>query len=454
MSQQRDELGLRSAVLARRYLTTSAHTRCGPRRSRLFGAALGLLVAVGPPGLAEAQETHHPVAGKLLRVKSTHEGVEAVFVSTDPAWPFPPIGSVDDPRLPSSDLYLELYSSAQGIVRMTVPNFPGNPNWKVEVVGADSYEYRSPDPSGFDIGHMKLVEGRRIRIRTLVNLPAGARLGTVAVRVRTGSLWSCALFDEGSIRRDDGRFRATNAPASALADCEETTLVAAISPGCGTTAFGPSCDAVCPDGGVCAPTSTSSECRCVNPTQPCGATSPLCGGECGPGEQCFPMDDLIPGAINACACAPAGSPPCGATGQSCDAGPCPEGLECGIIPPITPIYDSSCGCIDPAATCGPSFGSCPPDLECVFFPPGAGGSWSCLPMFCGGGSYPTCGGACGGGRSCVPLSLQGSGFCVCATPSLSCDDLACGEGLFCPSGEVCTVTPTGGGPPDCSCEPL
>jgi hypothetical protein len=422
------------------------------RRAGIAAKFLGVVLVAGLPGLAAAQVTHHPISAKLLKVKTTQNGVEAVFVSTDPAWPFPVIGSADDPRLPTSDIYFEVYSAAQGVVRITAPNFPGNPNWKVETKGPDSYDYRSPVPSVFDIGHAKLVEGRRLRIRTLLNFPVGARLGKVAVRFQTGSLWSCALFDEASIRRDDGRFRAMNAPAPAFADCEEATLQAAITPGC-ATASAPTCDSVCPDGGVCAPDAFGSDCRCVNPTQPCGETAPICGGECGPGEQCYPFDDWIPGPINGCACAPTGSPPCGASGQSCDMGPCPDGLECGTIPPITPTYEPSCGCVDPAATCGPGFGTCPPDLQCMFFPPGGGGSWSCLPIFCGG-AYPTCGGSCGGGRSCVPLDVQGSGFCVCATPSLSCDDLACGEGLFCPSGEVCTFTPGGSGPPDCSCEPL
>jgi hypothetical protein len=432
-------------------LTTRSRHGGSPRRSRILSAALGFLAAFAVPSLALAQVTHHPISAKLLKVKSTQNGVEAVFVSNDPARPFPAIGSVDDPRLRTSDIYFEVYSAAQGVVRITAPNFPGNPNWKVETTGPDSYDYRSPVPSVFDIGHAKLVEGRRLRIRTLLNFPVGARLGTVAVRVRTGSLWSCALFDAASIGRDDGRFRAMNAPAPAFADCEDATLQAAIMPGC-SSASSPSCDATCPDGGLCVPDDIGGSCRCVNLTQPCGATEPICGGECGPGERCYPIDDFIPGSINGCACAPVGSPPCGASGQTCEAGRCPEGLECGVVPAITPIYESSCGCIDPSATCGPGFGTCPPDLQCTFFPPGAGGSWSCLPTFCGG-SYPICGGSCGGGRSCVPLDLHGSGFCVCATPSLSCDDLACGEGLFCPSGEVCTVA-SAGGTQECSCEPL
>ena len=410
-----------------------------------------IAVAVALPGLAPAQVTHHPIAAKLLRVKATPSGVEAVFVSTDPAWPFPAIGSADDPRLVTSDILFEVYSAAQGVVRITVPNFPDNPNWKVKTKGLDSYDYRSPVPRLFEIEHAKLVEGRRLRIRTLLYFPIGARLGKVAVRVRTGSLWSCALFDEASIRRDDGRFRAMNAPAPALADCEEATLWAAISPGC-STASGPSCDATCPDGGICAPDDGSASCRCVHPTQPCGATDPICGGECGRGEQCYPIDDSIPGSINACACAPVGAPPCGASGQSCDAGGCPEGLECDFVPPARPQLDGSCGCIDPTATCGPGFGTCPGDLACVLFPPGAGGTLVCFPAFCGG-SYPTCGGTCGDGRSCVPLDADGSGFCVCATPSRSCEGLTCGEGFTCPSGEVCTVA-SAGGTLDCSCASL
>jgi hypothetical protein len=76
------------------------------------------------------------------------------------------------------------------------------------------------------------------------------------------------------------------------------------------------------------------------------------------------------------------------------------------------------------------------------------GFWTCLPAFCGG-TFPTCGGTCGGGKTCVPVeSVGGPELCVCATPSLSCGEGTCEGGLTCPSGKACTIDGEA-----CSCEP-
>jgi hypothetical protein len=448
MSERRGPHLRRRQLLLRGCLTPAPRSVRALRGPRALLAALLGVLAVALPSVAPAQ-VDQPISAKVLKVKEMSGGAQVIFVSTDPAVPFPAVGTDDDPATGSpGGMIIDVFSSTQGLASASAPAGLANPGWKVSTSGADAYHYRTPLAGLFAIRNATLVEGKRLRVRAQLNFAIAAPLGTVAVRVRTGSLRSCALFEGASVVRDDTRFVGKNAPAPALADCADDTLLAAISPGCSTSGA-PVCDATCPDGGICAPDAFGSSCRCVYPTQPCGTTAPVCGGACGPGEQCYPIDDFIPGSINACACAPIGAPPCGTSGQTCDTGGCPDGLECTGIPPITPTYEAACGCVDPTATCGPGFGTCPPDLECIFFPPGGGGSYSCLPTFCGA-TYPTCGGTCGDGRSCVPLEVQGSGFCVCATPSLSCEDLACGEGLFCPSGEVCRVA---GGPPTCSCEP-
>src|SRR4029077_13275620 len=167
-----------------------------------------------------------------------------------------------------------------------------------------------------------------------------------AVRVRTGSLRSCALFDGTSVQRDgESRFVAMDAAAPALADCSDETLALALDAGCALAEW-PGCDATCPDGGVCTPEVIGGPCRCVYPTQPCGTTAPLCSGECPAGEQCYPMDGFIPGPVDSCACGQIGEPPCGASGQSCDSGGCPDGLVCGTVPKVG-IYDSYCNCMNP-----------------------------------------------------------------------------------------------------------
>lgn len=416
----------------------------------VFAAALGFLVAA-LPSLALALD--QPISGKLLKIKPTSEGVEVTFVSTDPAVPFPAIGSPDDPELNLTSIRFAIFSAAQGAGDVTTPHRTDDPDWTVKVSRrADSYKYRNSSPALFEISDVTFVEGKRLRIRAPLIFPAGARFEKVAVLVVTGSLRSCALFDVESIRRDDGRFLGKNAPAPALVDCSDATLKAAISPGCSTS--WPTCDATCSDGGVCV--SESDRCRCVHPTQPCGGSSPICGGGCRRGEECYPIDGFIVGSINSCACAPTGQPPCGTSGLGCDAGGCPEGLECQLLPAINPNHDAFCSCIDPEQACGGSqFGTCPPDFRCERFPPSSeGGPFACVPNVtpCGGG-YPTCGGACMDGKSCVPVLADGTGVCVCATPGFSCDGLTCG-GLTCPSGEVCAVTGTVSGPLGCSCEPL
>jgi hypothetical protein len=295
-----------------------------------------------------------------------------------------------------------------------------------------------------------LVRGRRLRIRGDAGLALDAALGAVAIRVTTGSLRSCAVFDGESIRRDvAGTFFARDTSVPALLDCTDTTLLSAIGFGCGEAAW-PVCDDTCPGDGVCTSDVLGGSCRCVFPTQPCGGTAPACNGECPAGEQCFEIDDFIPGPVNACACAPVGEPPCGATGQACDVGGCPAGHECDLIPGAG-IYDSQCVCVEPDATCGPGYGDCPPDLECAFVGPGAGGNYQCVPILCGT-NYPACDSDCSGGRECVPLAIGAGQLCVCATPTLSCDDGGSCGGFTCPAGHVCTIESSSGAT-TCSCEP-
>lgn len=404
---------------------------------------------------SSARAADQPISGRLVKLKSSAGGAQLAFVSEDPAIPFPAIGSADDPASGSpGGIVVEVFTAAEPTDFLSAPAGLGSPGWKASQYGIDSYRYRNS--AGVSVSRLRkvaLTESGRLRIRADAGLTLAAPPGAVAIRVTTGSLRSCAVFAGASVRRDvAGTFVARGAPAPAVPDCDDATLATAVGVPCGDAAW-PECGGACPEGGTCAGESIGGPCRCIFPTQPCGETAPLCHGQCPAGEQCYQMDDFIPGSINACACAPTGEPPCGATGQACNAGNCPAGLACDSIPGFG-IYEGQCSCVDPSATCGPGYGSCPPDFECTFFPPGAGGTWSCLPTVCGG-TYPTCGGTCADGRACVPLDASSIQLCVCATPSLSCDEgLACGEGLTCPAGEACTLVPNPLGPPSCSCEPF
>jgi hypothetical protein len=394
-----------------------------------------------------------PISGRTVKLKSTASGPQLVFVSDDPAAPFPAIGSPDDPASGErGGMVVEVFSRAEGPRTATAPPGIGNPGWKVFAGRTDAYRYRNA--GGVAVSRVRkalLAEGRRLRVRADAGLGLAMPLGAVAIRVTTGFLRSCALFDAGSVRRDvAGAFFATGAPAPPLPDCSDESLLGALGFDCGASGV-PACDGSCPADGTCvADVAGGGVCKCVFSSQPCGgANAPLCNGECPAGEQCYAMDNFIPGAVNDCRCAPVGEPPCGATGV-CGGG-CPDELECASIPGFG-IYDPECTCLEPDQRCGPGFGDCPPDLVCSPLP-GASG-FSCIPIFCGGTSPGRCDAACSDGRVCVPLDVAGVHLCVCATPSLSCDEgLACGEGLACPEGEVCTLATSGSGPPTCSCEP-
>jgi hypothetical protein len=56
-------------------------------------------------------------------------------------------------------------------------------------------------------------------------VPLAVPEGAVGIRVRAGSLRTCALFDVPTVRRDQpGRFVASGALAAAVPDCRDTTL--------------------------------------------------------------------------------------------------------------------------------------------------------------------------------------------------------------------------------------
>ncbi len=44
------------------------------------------------------------------------------------------------------------------------------------------------------------------------------------------------------------------------------------------------------------------QCGCIGPPAPCGDTSPLCGGDCPSGTQCFPTNPVPPSCSGGCEC--------------------------------------------------------------------------------------------------------------------------------------------------------
>lgn len=412
----------------------------GSRRCTGGAMLAGCLLALvyGPAAFA----ADLPISARLLSIRAHPAGAEVKFASKDPAFPFPNVGSPGDPAITGLDV--EILTAGEGAATLRASPGTGTPGWTLGgSVGTYRYRTGGPARSG-EIQRVLLRSARVLRAHGRVGLPMETPAGSAAIRVHMGLLRACALFAGPSVRKDNpGRFVGRGAQASALSDCSDQTILAALGFDC-SSSYGIVCGGSCPGGGVCAPDVVGGPCRCNFQTQPCGGTAPVCNGACPTGEQCWSINGFIPGPSDQCLCAPTGTPPCGTSGLSCTEGTCPDGLVCGGQPGIG-FYDPHCACVEPDAPCGPRFGVCPPDMQCVPFAPL---EFGCAPIFCDDG-YPSCGGACGPDHSCVPLDLEGQGFCVCASNEGSCDAPLCDTGLFCPPGEACTVS---GG--SCDCAPL
>lgn len=101
---------------------------------------------------------------------------------------------------------------------------------------------------------------------------------------------------------------------------------------------------------------------------------------------------------------------------------------------------------DAPPRCGPDgFGVCPEPFFCAILPPEP--TYFCAPTFCSGGTYPSCGGTCGNGWECKPVSIgAGTEYCLCSPPAAPCNAV-CG-GFDCPGNDICTFDPASG---DCGC---
>jgi hypothetical protein len=343
---------------------------------------------------------------------------------------------------------VEIFTQSELTQTLNAPSGIGNPGWKIlGAPGVEAYVYRSTAPS---LRRMVLRDDKTLRIVSYDSgIPLTAPLGGVALRLRTGTLRNCAVFPASTVSRDvPGLFVAGDSSGSVLTDCSDASLLAALSLGCAGKGDYPTCGGACPAGSTCG-AGPGNACTCVAGPEPCGNTEPSCNGACPSGKECVPIFDDSPNYAS-CVCTPTGVTPCGAVEPTmCDngVGACPPDTTCQEYRVDVGIY--ICGCFDPNRPCGNGPGYCPPDSVCDGVPTGMG-QYTCYPTFCTG-PYPTCGGTCGGGRNCVPVTLpESGGICVCAAPENECEGQMCG-GFSCPVGEACTPDI---GTTACTCEPL
>jgi hypothetical protein len=356
-----------------------------------------VLLAAGPVWALD-----HPVdAVKLvLRRTKSHERLD--FVTRDPSFLFPAVGSADDPVTGTpGGAVVELFSLAEGSAATDVPAV----GWSLRTKGLPRYRFRNPDApgGGSAIRRMEVRQGKTIRIQGRATLlPLAGPQGALAIRITTGSLRTCARFEGDAIKRDDAdRFIGRGALAAVLADCDDLTLRPPVC-GDGVAEGGEACDGA--DDGAC-PGLCQADCSCP---------SPVCGDGVvnQPTERCD-------GSLGSCIVD---------VGQGFD----PVGCS------------ADCQCCSGSSLCYLTIPSvlycCDPDKYCRYTGPGAFGE--CVSLLCN--TTADCLGAetCVDGRCCVPHGA----FCIFGGFSPPCcvaTDICAGQvpasKCCAPAGQACTV---------------
>ncbi len=353
----------------------------------------------------------YPVSAKKLSIKSKNGKQKLVLVIKDAGVGFPEALSVDDPRAVSMDL--ELFSGSGDHGTLSMPDS----GWDLR---KDSWLFQNRQaPAGISpVRAVRLTKGKRLKIvsRGAGLLPTGS-IQWAALRLVSGNVRTCVVFDESTVRHDDVfRFSARRADSSNLPDCSDDSLGVR----CTFNAVTWDCVGTCSGSAVCALTDPLGQvCSCVDPADSCGGTAPVCNGTCSAGETCTSFGSAI---TPSCGCIPDGATVCGGTPGVCG-GTCPLGKVCATVFDLPSLGgDSFCTCGAPG-DCGTTGVECAPGFGCALIPPG---TTLCAPVGCPGSwSYPTCGGDCGVGATCTPVDVIGFKTCVCSPAAIGC--AACAE---------------------------
>jgi hypothetical protein len=303
-------------------------------------------------------------AAKITLLRSASGKEKLVFIAKDPSFLFPAIGSADDPGTgsPGGALF-EIASTAEPSgASFLAPVGVGRPGWHSKDAPHDSHTYSNPDaaPGPTALSTVLLRQGKRIKVKARgVGLALSGPQGFVGVRITTGTLRNCVLFDGPTIKKDEaGRFIAANAVATSLGDCSNL-----VPPGPPTTSSSSTT--------VTTTTSTTSTSVIFDPCV-AGSGFPTCDGSCDVDETCQATFDVFSTpSSTSCLCYPAGVTACAQSAYPSCGGACSGGGVCQAVRDVQQNF-VVCGCVDPSVQCftpaGPgscTLGTCPPGSACL-----------------------------------------------------------------------------------------
>jgi cysteine-rich repeat protein len=166
--------------------------------------------------------TDQPISGLKAVLKRAPSGSEkAVFVSKDAGFLFPTPNGANDPRTVGA--VVELLSGNEGNATFTLPES----NWQPNNAGTAFKFVNKFAPSGpSPVKVSVLKQGKVLKVVARDSgLPLDTTVDRLAVRVRTGLVRNCALFESGTVIRDEAnKFIAKKAPAPAIPDCSDASL--------------------------------------------------------------------------------------------------------------------------------------------------------------------------------------------------------------------------------------
>jgi hypothetical protein len=189
-----------------------------------------VLAVVACQAATVAWAVDYPISGSKIALKFSASGRRSLtFVSKSKNMPFPAVGSADNPATGTpGGVRIDLFSGTEGQVTFNIPRGINKPGWSVGTGTVGQYKYVNPTaPGGTSIAKLVLLkQGRLLKIATKhVPLELVYPQQRMGIRITMGTTRACAMFLPSTVGGDEpGKFGASNAPATALPDCEDATL--------------------------------------------------------------------------------------------------------------------------------------------------------------------------------------------------------------------------------------